>query len=230
MNAISHIAIIMDGNGRWAKKKNLNRNEGHKAGVLNINNIIKTCQRENIKYLTLYVFSIDNWKRSTGEVNYLFNLVQIFLKKKINELIKEKIKVRVLGEKKGLSINLIKQFKRIEKLTSSDFSITVNLAFNYSSKLEIINSVKQILNKNYPNKDLNTELIEKYLYTSKLPDPEILIRTGGYNRLSDFLLWQISYSEIFFIKKLWPDFTQLDLIKIIKKFKKIKRNFGAISE
>ena len=230
MNTLSHVAIIMDGNGRWAKKKNKKRHSGHRAGILNISKIIRTCQKENIKFLTLYVFSVDNWKRSKREVDYLFNLIESFFKKKINQLIKNKIKIKIFGEKVGLNNNLIKRFKNIENKTSYDFNITVNLAFNYSSQLEIVNAVKNIINNNYLKKEINKELIENYLYTSKLPNPDILIRTGGYNRLSDFLLWQISYTEIFFLKKLWPDFNQSDLIKIIKKFKKIKRNYGALSE
>ena len=228
MNSLSHVAIIMDGNGRWALKRNKSRNYGHEKGIDNIKNIIATCKKKKIKYLTLFVFSVDNWNRSKSEVSFLFNLLKKFLKKDINFLISNKIKIKIIGEKKNLDRNLLKNFKNIEKLTSENYDITINIAFNYSSKLEIINSINKILKKK--NKTANIKDLEENLYAGKIPNPEILIRTGGYNRLSDFLLWQLSYSEIFFLKKLWPDFKSTDLIYIINKYKKIKRNFGSVNE
>ena len=228
MNSLSHVAIIMDGNGRWAFKRNKSRNYGHEKGVNNIKNIIGVCKKKNIKYLTLFVFSVDNWNRSKSEVSFLFSLLKNFLKKDINFLISNKIKIKIIGEKNKLDKNLLNNFKNIEKLTSKHFDITINIAFNYSSKLEIVNSINKLLK--IKAKTINIKALEENLYTGKIPNPEILIRTGGYNRLSDFLLWQLSYTEIFFLKKLWPDFNSTDLINVINKYKKIKRNFGAINE
>ena len=225
MNKLSHIAIIMDGNGRWAKKRNKSRNYGHKIGLNNLKSILSTCVKNKIKFLSLYVFSFNNWKRSDNEIVYLFNLLNDYLSKDINYLIKNKIRIKIIGEKSRLEKKLIRNFKRIQKLTSKKFNITVYLAFNYSSKIEIAKSLKKIKNKKLK---LTTKNISNNLYTSTTPDPEILIRTGGYCRLSDFMLWQIAYSEIFFIKKFWPDFNTKDLELIIRKYKKIKRNFGNV--
>lgn len=216
----------MDGNGRWALRRKKNRTYGHKMGLNNIKNLIKTCQNKNIKFLTLFVFSFDNWNRSKSEISYLFNLLKNFLKKDIRYLIENKIKIRVIGEKKKLDPELIKSLKNIEKITRKNFNITVNLAFNYSSKLEIINSINKCIKQ---KKEINITNLKKNLYTGDIPDPEILIRTGYHKRLSDFLLWQISYTELFFIKKLWPDFKSNDLIKIVNTYKNIKRNFGSIN-
>ena len=226
MNPVTHIAIIMDGNGRWALKKNKPRNYGHKMGLKNIKNIIELCVKKKIKFLTLYVFSVDNWKRSKKEVSFLFNLLTNYLKKYLNYLVKKNIRVKFLGENKKLKKSLIQYIKKVEKITSKNYSTTINLAFNYSSKIEILNSANASRKK---TKKITMNLINKNLYTNTMPDPEILIRTGGYSRLSDFLLWQIAYSEIFFIKKLWPDFTIKDLNQIIDKFKKIQRNFGDVN-
>jgi len=226
MNHISHIAIIMDGNGRWALKKNKPRNYGHKMGLKNIKNIIELCAKKKIKFLTLYVFSVDNWKRSKKEVSFLFNLLTNYLKKYLNYLVKNKIRVKFLGENKKLKKSLINYIKKVEKITSKNYGTTINLAFNYSSKIEILNAANTLRKK---NKKITINLMNKNLYTEAMPDPEILIRTGGYCRLSDFLLWQIAYSEIFFIKKLWPDFAIRDLNKVISKFKKIQRNFGDVN-
>jgi undecaprenyl diphosphate synthase len=228
MNKLSHVAIIMDGNGRWALKRKKPRTFGHKEGIRNIKPIIKFCQARNVKFLTLFVFSLDNWKRSKKEVSYLFAMLDNFLKKQLNYLIKNKIKINFIGEKKKIEKKLYLNIKNVEKKTSKDFNITVNLAFNYSSKVEILNSLKKTVKiKKITN--LTLETINNNLYTKDVPDPDILIRSGGYSRLSDFLLWQIAYSEIFFIKKLWPDFNPNDLNKIFKKYMSIKRNFGAVN-
>jgi undecaprenyl diphosphate synthase len=229
MNSITHIAIIMDGNGRWALERKKSRNIGHRKGLDNISEIINYCKKEKVKYLTLFVFSLDNWKRSSKEIVYLFKLLENFLDKYKQKLLKEKIRINFLGEKKKLNKKFYHKMISIQKETSKNYEITVNLAFNYSSKEELIRSFNRIL-KNKLNKKITPSLVEKNLYTSGIPDPEILIRTGGKNRLSNFLLWQISYSEIFFIKKLWPDFKSNDLNKIVKEYKKIKRNFGAVCE
>jgi undecaprenyl diphosphate synthase len=229
MNPIAHIAIIMDGNGRWALKRRKPRNAGHRKGLDNISEIINYCKKQKVKHLTLFVFSLDNWKRSPKEILYLFKLLENFLDKYKKKLLKEKIKINFLGERKKLDKNFYHKILSIENETAKDYEITVNLAFNYSSKAEIVSSFNKIL-KNKLNKKITPSLVEKNLYTSGIPDPEILIRTGGKNRLSDFLLWQISYSEIFFIKKLWPDFKSKDLNKIVNEYKKIKRNFGGIND
>ena len=226
MNPLSHVAIIMDGNGRWAKQRNKSRNFGHRKGLENIKPIIEFCKKKKISFLTLYVFSLDNWKRSEKEVEYLFFLIGQLFDKYTEYLIKNKIKINFIGEKTNLKKELINKIKNIQTITSREYDITVNLAFNYSSKCEIANAIR----KCSKNKKISTKIIEQNLYTSKIPDPEILIRTGGFCRVSDFLLWQISYSEIFFLKKLWPDFKALDLQKIFTKFNKIKRNFGAIND
>ena len=226
MNPLNHVAIIMDGNGRWGIKKKNSRNLGHKAGLDTIEDIIKTSVENKIKFLTLYVFSIDNWKRPKKEIDYLFNLLLKFLSEKINEFNKQNFKLKVLG-RKVFTKKLNNLLKYSENLTKNNTKLQINIALNYSSKQEIIYSIKKIIKKRSKINELN---ISKNLYTENIPDPEILIRTGNTKRLSDFLLWQLSYTEIFFEKKLWPDFKKNDFIKIINKYKKIKRNFGSVND
>ena len=224
MNPIHHIAIIMDGNGRWGVKHKKSRNLGHKEGLKTVEKIIKLSIKRNIKYLTLFAFSTENWKRPKNEVNFLFELLENFLKEKINMLIENNIKFKVIGNKIFLSkINNL--LNKSEKLTKRNSKLQVNLALNYGSKNELVNSFKNILKK---NKKINEKTIAKYLYTSKIPDPDLLIRTGNTRRLSNFMLWQLAYSEIYFEKKLWPDFNENDFDKILTNFKKVKRNFGNI--
>jgi undecaprenyl diphosphate synthase len=227
MNQINHVAIIMDGNGRWALKKKKPRNFGHQEGLKNIPSLIELAKENKIKFLTLFVFSLDNWKRSKIEVNFLFKLLENFLDKNIKKLIKKKIKIKSIGEKKKLSKKLLNKIKKVEKLSSINYDITVNLAFNYSSKIEIIKSFKKLIKQ---KKKITPNSVKNNLYTKNIPDPELLIRTGGQNRLSDFMLWQISYTEFFFHKKLWPDFNTNDFKKIILEYRKIKRNFGGIND
>ena len=228
MKPLSHIAIIMDGNGRWAIKKNKQRSYGHSMGLKNIKSILNFCIIKKIKFVSLFVFSLDNWKRSNTEVSFLLKLLEKFLKKNDKYLEKNNIKIKVIGEKKRIKKDLFFKLRSVEKKTYNNKLLTVNLAFNYSSKHEIANALKKIVK--IKEKKLTTDLISKNLYTKEIPDPEILIRTGGYCRLSDFMLWQMAYTEIFFIKKLWPDFSSKDLNKIINNFYKIKRNFGAVDE
>jgi undecaprenyl diphosphate synthase len=224
MNPLNHVAIIMDGNGRWGLKHKRSRNEGHKAGLNTVEKIIKESIKQKIKYLTLYVFSTENWNRPKKEKNYLFNLLENFLSNKLEELHKKDIKLNIIGIK-SFSNKLNKLLNLSEKKTSKNTTLQINLALNYGSKYEIINAIKKI-NK---NKDkISEKNFEKYLQTKNIPHPEILIRTGNTKRLSNFLLWQLAYSEIFFEKKLWPDFNERDYIRVIKKFKTIKRNFGNI--
>ena len=224
MNPLKHVAIIMDGNGRWGLKHKKSRNAGHKAGLNAVETVIKESIKNKIKYLTLFAFSTENWKRPKQEINYLFSLLETFLKNKIDELDKKNIKLKILGHK-NFSSNLNKLLISSEKKTKKNNLLQINLALNYGSKLELINAFKKLkMNKvKFTEKNL-----KKYLQTKNIPDPDILIRTGNKQRLSNFLLWQIAYSEIFFEKKLWPDFNKKDYNKIIKNYKKIKRNFGNV--
>jgi undecaprenyl diphosphate synthase len=225
MNPINHVAIIMDGNGRWGLKHKQSRNAGHRAGLDTVESIIKETIKLKIKYLTLYTFSTENWKRPKKEITFLFNLLEIFLTKKIDELVRNRIKLKIIGEKKMFSKKLKSLLQMSEKKTKDNKKLQINLALNYGSKTEIMNSLK-ILNKS--NNQISERSIEKNLYTSGIPDPDILIRTGNTQRLSNFLLWQLAYTEIFFEKKLWPDFKKNDYKKILSKFKSLKRNFGNI--
>ena len=224
MNPLTHVAIIMDGNGRWGLKNKSSRNQGHKAGLHTVEKIIKETINQKIKYLTLYAFSTENWKRPKKEINYLFNLLENFLLKRIEDLNKQNIKLNIIGVK-NFSKKLNKLIKSSEKKTSKNTTLQINLALNYGSKFEIINALKKIINN---NDKINERNLSKHLQTKNIPDPEILIRTGNTKRLSNFLLWQLAYAEIFFEKKLWPDFNKKDYVKIINNFKKIKRNFGNI--
>ena len=224
MNPLNHVAIIMDGNGRWGLKYKGSRNEGHKAGLNTVEKIIKESINQKINFLTLYAFSTENWNRPRKEVNYLFNLLENFLLNKIDDLHKQNIKLNIIGVK-NFSKKLNKLLSLSEKKTSKNTTLQINLALNYGSKFEILNALKK-LNKN--NDKINEKNFKKYLQTKNIPDPELLIRTGNTKRLSNFLLWQLAYAEIFFEKKLWPDFNEKDYIRIIKKFQKTKRNFGNI--
>ena len=224
MNPLNHVAIIMDGNGRWGLKYKNSRNAGHSAGLKTVEKIIKQSIKHKIKFLTLYAFSTENWKRPQKEINYLFNLLEKFLINRIEDLSKQEIKLKIIGVKK-FSKKLNNLLIQSERKTSKNKKLQVNLAINYGSKIEIINAFKLIIK----NKDsLNIKKFEKYLQTKNIPDPDLLIRTGNTKRLSNFLLWQLAYSEIFFEKKLWPAFNEKDFNRIINKFKKTKRNFGSI--
>ena len=224
MNPLNHVAIIMDGNGRWGLKKKNSRNAGHRAGLNTVEKIIKETIKQKIQYLTLFTFSTENWKRPKKEITYLLNLLENFLVDKIEDLHKQNIKLNIIGVK-NFSKKLNSLLNISEKKTSKNTKLQINLALNYGSKFELLNAFKN-LNKN--NEKISEKNFKKYLQTKNIPDPEILIRTGNTKRLSNFLLWQIAYTEIFFEKKLWPDFNENDYIKIIKSFKKIKRNFGSI--
>ena len=225
MSPIKHVAIIMDGNGRWGIKNKGSRNEGHRAGLNTVEMIIKECISANIKNLTLYTFSTENWKRPKKEVNFLFKMLEIFLSKKIDNLIENKIKLKFIGSLDKLPLKLKSLLIKSEKKTSLFKNLKINIALNYGSKSEIINSIKLVNKKSLA---INEKNIEKNLYTSDIPNPDILVRTGNTHRLSNFLLWQIAYTEIFFEKKLWPDFKRSDFKRILNVFKKSKRNFGGI--
>ncbi len=224
MNPVNHVAIIMDGNGRWGLKFKKSRNEGHKAGLKTVEKIIKTSLKQKIKFLTLFAFSTENWKRPEKEIKYLFNLLENFLKNRIEDLHKQNIKLKFIGTK-NFSNKFNKLLKSAEKKTSKNKILQINLALNYGSKNELLNAFKTMQKENVK---VNEKNFIRYLQTKDIPDPDLLIRTGNTNRLSNFLLWQLAYSEIFFERKLWPEFKESDFNKIIKKFKSIKRNFGNI--
>ena len=221
-----HVAIIMDGNGRWGIKKKNSRNYGHKRGLVAVGNIINAAIKKRIKYLTLFIFSTENWKRPIKEVNYLFNLLESYIDKEIDNLLKKNIKIKVIGNIKPFPKILKLKIRKVEKLTSKNKNIQINMALNYGSREEIINTFKILKNKNLK---INEKNFEKFLYTKDIPNPDILIRTGNTNRISNFLIWQLIYTEIFFLKKMWPDFKEDDFFKIINKFKKINRNFGGLN-
>ena len=225
MNPINHVAIIMDGNGRWGLKHKNNRNAGHKAGLKTVENIITETIKQKIKYLTLYTFSTENWKRPKNEIKFLFSLLENFLENKIKILEKNSIKLKIIGDQKAFSKKIKSLLKKTEFKTSKNDMLQINLALNYGSKNEIVNALIKLNKKNLKITEAN---INKNLYTANIPDPELLIRTGDTKRLSNFLLWQIAYTEIFFEKKLWPEFTVYDFKKILHKFRKLKRNFGNI--
>ncbi len=226
MSNLSHVAIIMDGNGRWGLKKYNSRKFGHKKGIKTVEKIIEASIQRNIKFLTLYTFSTENWKRPKYEINFLFNLLDEYLKKNLENLRKNNIKFNVFGNLNLIPKNLKNSLIKAIKLTPKNQKLQINLALNYGSKDEILRSLKLITKKKI---SLNIKNIEKNLYTANMPDPDILIRTGNTNRLSNFLLWQLSYSEIFFVRKLWPDFTKRDFMKILLKYKNIKRKYGNIA-
>jgi len=225
MNPINHVAIIMDGNGRWGLKKKKSRNLGHKAGLKTIEKIITETLKKKIKFLTLYAFSTENWKRPKKEVNFLFNLLEVFLTKKTNQLNKNGIRFKMIGSKKNFSKRLNKILINSEKKTINNKNLQINLALNYGSKSELIKAIYLIKRKKI---NFSISNLDKHLYTANIPDPDLLIRTGNTKRLSNFMLWQLAYSEIYFEKKLWPDFTIKDYNKILYNFKKTKRNFGKI--
>ena len=224
MNPLNHVAIIMDGNGRWGLKNKNSRNQGHKAGIKTLEKIIKESIRQKIRYLTLYAFSTENWKRPKNEIKYLFNLLENFLINQTENLHKKNIKLNIV-DSKNFSKKLNSLLDLSEKKTLKNTKLQINLALNYGSRFELLNAFKKL---NKKKEKINEKNFIKYLQTRNIPDPEILIRTGNTKRLSNFLLWQIAYTEIFFEKKLWPDFNEKDYIKIINSYKKIKRNFGNI--
>ena len=226
MNELNHVAIIMDGNGRWGLKKKKSRNFGHIKGIKSVETIVKSSLIKKIPYLTLYTFSTENWRRPESEINFLFDLIRTHIKKNLKKIIKQGIKINIIGKQKKLPSDIIQSLKLIEKKTKKNNAITINLALNYGSKEEIVDACRKFAFEK--NKKIDIKNFQKKLYTKNMPDPDILIRTGGTRRLSNFLLWQLAYAEIFFIDKLWPDFNENDFNKIISKFHKIKRNFGEI--
>jgi len=227
MKSPNHVAIIMDGNGRWGIKKKKSRNFGHKKGLEAVEKIISAAQTKNIKFLTLYVFSTENWKRPLNEIKYLFTLLEKYIDRELENLKRKKIKIKVIGDISSFPKKLKNKISKVEKLTKNNDKIQINMALNYGSRQEIIRSFKIMKKKTL---SVNLKNFEKNLYTNNIPDPDILIRTGNTKRISNFLIWQIIYTEIFFEKKMWPDFNKQDFFRILKKFKLVRRNFGGINE
>lgn len=227
MSLPSHVAIIMDGNGRWGIKKKNSRKFGHKKGLKTVEKIINVAIKKKIKFLTLFVFSTENWKRPSSEINYLFKILSIYIDKEIENLKKRNIKIKIIGNLKPFPKNLKLKLYNVQSLTKYNKKIQINMALNYGSREEIITTVNKLKKKKIV---INEKNISKYLYTGEIPDPEILIRTGNTYRISNFLSWQCIYSEIFFVKKMWPDFNENDFNRIILKFKNINRNFGGLHD
>jgi len=224
MNKLNHVAFIMDGNGRWGKKRNKGRNFGHLNGVKTVKKIVQSSIELKIPVLTFYVFSTENWKRPKSEINFLFKLIINYFKKELNNVILNGIKINITGQINKLPLKIKSTLKEVVKFTKKNKKIIVNLAINYGSKIEIVNALQKSKNK----KKISVNSLNKNLSTNNLPDPDILIRTGGHKRLSNFMLWQLAYAEIYFLDKLWPDFNAKDLKRVINDFKKVKRNFGSI--
>ena len=225
MNTLNHVAFIMDGNGRWGKKRGKGRNYGHQEGIKTVKKIVESSIKFNIPLITFYVFSTENWKRPKSEINFLFSLINNYFDKEISNILKNNIKINILGTTKNLNLSIKKTLHKVTKLSMNNKKLTINLALNYGSKDEIINAFNQLRKKKI---SINQKNLERMLYTKGQTDPDILIRTGGQKRLSNFMLWQLAYTELYFIDKLWPDFKEYDYFNIIKKFKLIKRNYGAI--
>ncbi len=225
MKSPNHVAIIMDGNGRWGIKKKNSRNFGHKKGLDAVEKIISAAKTKNIKFLTLYVFSTENWKRPLNEIKYLFTLLEKYIDRELENLIKKKIKIKVIGDISLFPKKLKNKISKVEKLTKNNDNIQINMALNYGSRQEIIRSFKIMKKKKLA---ISLKNFEKNLYTNNIPDPDILIRTGNTKRISNFLIWQIIYTEIFFEKKMWPDFNEKDFFRILNKYKLLRRNFGGI--
>ncbi len=226
MNPLKHVAIIMDGNGRWGLKRKKSRNFGHKEGLKNLKEIIKASISKKIKFLTLFAFSTENWKRPKKEIKLLFSLLNNYIDNEIQELINQNVKIVIIGNLKKFPSTLKKKLTNIEKQTKNNRVLQINLALNYGAREEILRSIKLLSKRKLK---INVKNFEKNLYSHNTPDPDILIRTGNTKRISNFLVWQIIYTEIFFEKKLWPDFKKKDYYKILNQYKKIKRNFGGIN-
>jgi undecaprenyl diphosphate synthase len=227
-----HVAIIMDGNGRWAEKRGLDRSAGHRAGVDAVRRIVEICGDINIKYLTLYTFSVENWKRPKSEIDFLFKLLNDTARSQLNDLIKNNVRLIATGQIEQLPFVRRKALLHAIAKTSKNTGLVLNLALNYSGRIEILDAVKRIAREYKANRiklsDLDEERFATYLFTHPLPDPDLLIRTSGEFRLSNFLLWQTSYTELFVTNTLWPDFSQKDFLEVILDYQKRERRFGRL--
>jgi len=223
---IKHIAIIMDGNRRWAKEHNLPSAAGHKKGVTSLRNVVRACDEFGVKYLTVYAFSTENWKRSKEEVDFLMDLVAVTLKNELDDMDNENVKISFIGDRLKLSDKLQKVTSNAQEKTKSNTGVNLQIALNYGSRDEIVNAVKSIICDNYKSEDITADVISKHLYTKDIPDPDILIRTGGEKRISNYLLWQIAYSEVIVVDEYWPEFDRCSLLKCIEEFNRRQRRYG----
>ncbi len=223
---IKHIAIIMDGNRRWAKEHNLPSAAGHKKGVASLRNVVRACDEFGVKYLTVYAFSTENWKRSKEEVDFLMDLVAVTLKNELDDMDKEDVKISFIGDSSKLSDKLQKVTSNAQEKTKNNTGVNLQIALNYGSRDEIVNAVKSIIDNNYKSEDITADVISKHLYTKNIPDPDILIRTGGEKRISNYLLWQIAYSEVIVVDEYWPEFDKCSLLKCIEEFNRRQRRYG----
>ncbi|MFC2168523.1 isoprenyl transferase [Acidobacteriota bacterium] len=224
-----HVAIIMDGNGRWAKKKRLPRIEGHRAGSKSVKEVVETSARVGIEYLTLYAFSKENWKRPKKEISTLWRLLEDYLRREDKVLVKNNLRLKVIGQTEEIPDNVRSELDRVEELTKNNTRMTVILALNYGGRAEIVDAVKKIMvNRNIEPESLTEEIFSSYLYTSGIPDPDLLIRTSGELRVSNFLLWEIAYSEIWITPAFWPDFRKKHILQALVEFQKRERRFGDI--
>ncbi|MBO6181021.1 isoprenyl transferase [bacterium] len=223
---IKHIAIIMDGNRRWAKEHNLPSAAGHKKGVTSLRNVVRACDEFGVKYLTVYAFSTENWKRSKEEVDFLMDLVAVTLKNELDDMNKENVKISFIGDRLKLSDKLQKVISNAQEKTKNNTGVNLQIALNYGSRDEIVNAVKSIIDTGYKSDDITADVISKHLYTKDIPDPDILIRTGGEKRISNYLLWQIAYSEVIVVDEYWPEFDRCSLLKCIEEFNRRQRRYG----
>lgn len=231
--SLKHIAIIMDGNGRWAKKRGLPRNSGHKKGAQTVIDIAKAAKEIGVKYLTLYAFSTENWKRSEEEVLGLMNLLREYLDKNFEELKENDVRIVFIGERNMLDSDIVSKMKKLEQETENNKSLFLQVALSYGSRQEIISAVKRAtlmaVKQDISVEDINEDMFSKLLYTSSVPDPDLVIRTSGEQRISNYLLWQIAYSEFYFTDTLWPDFTKKELISIVENFNTRERRYGKVN-
>ena len=227
-NIPEHVAIILDGNGRWATKRNKPRTFGHKKGAENVVDIAIHAKNRGVKYLTLYAFSTENWKRPASEVDYLMKLLISFVEKKLDQLMAEDCKINFLGDLSKIPKNTRKAVEKALDKTKNNNSLFINIALNYGGRDEIVHAIKSIIDDGYLSKDIDEKLISKYLYTGNLPDPDLLIRPGGELRLSNFLIYQMAYTELYFTDCLWPDFNKDEFDKAIMEYAKRNRRFGDI--
>ncbi|MCP4649313.1 MAG: isoprenyl transferase [PVC group bacterium] len=234
MQIPQHIAMIMDGNGRWAKQKHLPRIAGHKQGVETVRNMVRACDDLGVRFLTLYTFSTENWRRTKIEVNFLMQLLNKQLNKALQELQENNVRLLTIGRQDGLPKKVLEVITRAVDQTKNNTGLTLILALNYGSRTEIVDAAlamcRDVQNGNISSEAVTEEVFNRYLYTADIPDPDLLIRTGGEMRLSNFLLWQLSYSEIYVTEKFWPDFNKQDLKEAIAEFQKRDRRFGGVKK
>jgi undecaprenyl diphosphate synthase len=225
-----HAAIIMDGNGRWARKRNLPRVAGHKAGVSTVRSTVETCAQLGVKVLTLYAFSVENWKRPRAEVDTLWRLLRVYLRRELRTLMRNNIRLTAIGRTQALPLVAQQELRYVMQRTSENTGMRLNLAINYGGRAELVDAVRSLIAEGVPAEEITEERLSAALYTSGLPDPDLLIRTSGELRVSNFLLWQIAYAEIYVTETLWPDFTRAELLRAVLEYQRRDRRFGGLGE